>query len=219
MRRIRPAHVFLGVLTLAVAGKTGTLGYEALTAQSAGSVMGALSTIGAASAAGGAEEPKKKETDKAQDAPMAEPQICEVPEDVFAEITRERALLADERKALLEREAKIQLGQDKLQSEAQQLQTLKAALEGLLAKVEAQQNEDVDRLVNLYRNMKPKSAAGIINELDMEASVLVLATMSERDAAPILANLDPARARAISKIILERSKLPGDQNFSGIRLR
>jgi hypothetical protein len=46
---------------------------------------------------------------------------------------------------------------------------------------------------------------------------MVLGTMPERDAAPILANLDIVRAQAISRIILERSKLPGDQRLDNLK--
>ena len=88
----------------------------------------------------------------------------------------------------------------------------------MLEKVKAAHTSDVDRLVALYRNMKPKDAATIMDDLDIEVSVMVLGTMNERDAAPIMAALNPVRARAISQIILERSKLPGDQRLDDIRL-
>jgi flagellar motility protein MotE (MotC chaperone) len=73
--------------------------------------------------------------------------------------------------------------------------------------------------VRIYRNMTPEEAAAIIEDLDIETTVMVLGTMPERVAAPILANLDPMRARALSRIFLERSKLPADQDFSNIVLR
>jgi flagellar motility protein MotE (MotC chaperone) len=43
--------------------------------------------------------------------------------------------------------------------------------------------------------------------------------MKESKAAPILANMSIVRAQAISKIIYERSKLPGDQDLNGIVLQ
>lgn len=42
--------------------------------------------------------------------------------------------------------------------------------------------------------------------------------MNQFGAAPIIAALDMVRARAISQIILERAKLPGDQRPDDIRL-
>ena len=77
---------------------------------------------------------------------------------------------------------------------------------------------DVERLVALYSNMKPKDAAAIMNDLDLEVMVTVLGTMPERNAAPILAALNPVRARAVSLILLERAKLPGDRRLDRIRL-
>ena len=214
MMKLRPAHLVLGALTLAAASKIGSFGGGPAD-PAAGTLppeIAAFSLVGPAAAAGSPEP-------EAEPEPMAKPQACEMPEAIFAEITRERGLLAGQSEALLQREAEIQLAQEKLAIEAEQLNEYKAALEALLARVQAAQNEDLDRLVNLYRNMKPKDAAGIIGDLDIEVSVLVFAAMAERDAAPILANIDPVRARAITKIIFERSKLPGDQDFSGIRLQ
>ena len=116
------------------------------------------------------------------------------------------------------RSAEQDLTSETLEIERQRLADLKQELEGLLERVEAAHTADVDRLVSLYRNMKPKEAANIMNDLDIEVTVMVMGTMDERDAAPILASLDPVRARAISQIILERSKLPGDQRLDDIKL-
>jgi flagellar motility protein MotE (MotC chaperone) len=66
--------------------------------------------------------------------------------------------------------------------------------------------------------MKPADAARIMDDMDIETTIMVLGTMKPRIAAPILAKMSPVRARAVSKIILERSQLPGDQDLTGIRL-
>lgn len=143
---------------------------------------------------------------------------CETPEEMLATLSRERELVGEQQAALEQRSSEIELASEQLAIETARLSELKGDLETLLAKVEAAQTADVDRLVSLYRNMKPKEAAQIMNDLDIEVSVMVLGTMAERDAAPILAKLSPVRARAISQIILERSKLPGDQRLDGIQL-
>jgi flagellar motility protein MotE (MotC chaperone) len=57
-----------------------------------------------------------------------------------------------------------------------------------------------------------------MDDMDIETTIMVLGTMKPRIAAPILAKMSPVRARAVSKIILERSQLPGDQDLTGIRL-
>jgi flagellar motility protein MotE (MotC chaperone) len=88
-----------------------------------------------------------------------------------------------------------------------------------LGRIEANKTDDLNRLIDFYKNMKPADAARIMDDLDIETTVMVLGTMNPRSAAPILAKVSPVRARAVSKIILERSQLPGDQDLVGIKLK
>jgi flagellar motility protein MotE (MotC chaperone) len=148
--------------------------------------------------------------------PAASPAAV-VPEEMLRAIAEERAQLALQKEALARRAAEIDLAREKLEIEQGRLSELKTVLENLLARVAGAQTADVGRLVALYSNMKPKEAAAIMNDLDIEVTVMVLGTMPERDAAPILANLDIVRAQAISRIILERSKLPGDQRLDNLK--
>ena len=85
--------------------------------------------------------------------------------------------------------------------------------------MDAAQTDDLNRLIDLYTNMKPTDAARIMDDLDIETTIMILGTMKPRTAAPILAKIPAVRARAVSKIILERSQLPGDQNLTGIKLK
>jgi len=167
-----------------------------------------------------AEAAASPETEPAK-APATRPAaaICETPEEMLAAVKQERDLLAAQKEELDQRASEVALATERVAVETARLGELKQEVEALLTRVEQAHTTDVDRLVNLYRNMKPKEAALIMNDLDIEVAVMVLGTMSERDAAPILARLNPVRAQAISKIILERSKLPGDQKLNGVRLQ
>lgn len=144
--------------------------------------------------------------------------LCETPEEVLRNLAKERRLLEEQREKLNLREAEVALAKEKLGIEKAALTELKNSIETLLARVEAQQTEDLDRLISFYKNMKPAEAAGIMDEMDIEVTIMVLGTMNPRTAAPIMAKMTPVRARAVSKIILERSQLPGDQDLTGIRL-
>ena len=147
------------------------------------------------------------------------PQQCEKPEELLMAINNERDLLNVQKATLDERRASVSLAEEKLKQETVRLSSLKKALEGLLMRVEQAKSDDLKRLVSIYSGMKPKEAASIMNTLDMEVTVMVLGQMKERDAAPIFAKLNIVRSQAISKIILERSKLPGDQKLKGIALQ
>ena len=216
---MRPITFLLIGLAVAVIGKIGvTLANEPQFAEKTQQQPEQTMFVAAASAASSEPEPAPvpaAATEAAADPAM----LCEGgPEELLASIRAERELLLAQKDRYAQREAELDLARETLEVEQQQLADLKVELEGLLEKVKAAHTSDVDRLVALYRNMKPKDAATIMDDLDIEVSVMVLGTMNERDAAPIMAALSPVRARAISQIILERSKLPGDQRLDDIRL-
>lgn len=140
------------------------------------------------------------------------------PDELLTAITEERKLLEDQRAALARRAAEIELSNEALAAETARLDELKGEVEALLERASAAHVADIDRLVALYANMKPKEAAAIMNDLDLEVTITVLGTMPERSAAPILAALKPVRARALSLILLERAKMPGDRRLDRVRL-
>ncbi|WP_254702218.1 MotE family protein [Roseivivax sp. THAF40] len=144
---------------------------------------------------------------------------CDMPSVLLDTIKEEQALLDAARTRLEEREAEIALKEETVDLKSARLEELRQELSRLLERSEAQQTDDLNRLVALYSAMKPADAARIMDDLDLEVTVLVLGTMRERDAAPIMAGLSEIRARAISKIMLERAQLPGDQDLTGIKLR
>ena len=57
--------------------------------------------------------------------------------------------------------------------------------------------------------MKPKDAARIFEELDMAVLLDVIERMKERKTAPILAQMNPRRAKAITLELAQRRGLPG----------
>ena len=144
---------------------------------------------------------------------------CEAPEDVLISLTKERELVRLQQEELENQRAEFALARERLNIEKASLTELKTSIEDLLGRVDAAQTEDLDRLIQLYTNMKPTDAARIMDDLDIETTIMILGTMKPRTAAPILAKIPPVRARAVSKIILERSQLPADQDLTGIKLR
>jgi flagellar motility protein MotE (MotC chaperone) len=214
MKGPRPITLLLGALALAgVAKATSGLLVEPSSEQMRGSPF-----LSPAYAGGGAPTPAPATEDSAAlCAPTPQP-ICETPELMLQALTEERDLLDAQKARLEQRQTEIALAEEKLKLDQSHLTELKTELELLLATIRKSQTDDVDRLVSLYSAMKPKDAAAIMDDLDIEVSVMVLGTMPERNAAPILAKLNKTRARAISRIILERSKLPGDQRLDNLKL-
>ncbi|MGR3269976.1 hypothetical protein DU478_14675 [Thalassococcus profundi] len=145
--------------------------------------------------------------------------MCE-PSHLIAEaIAEERALLESQREKLADSEARLALAEQSLKAEQARLSEVRDEIETQLDVIQKANGQDMTKLVELYRNMKPQVAAEIMDEMDIETAVQMIGAMQERDAAQIMASLSLVRARAITKIIMERSKLPADRNLAGLKLR
>ena len=143
----------------------------------------------------------------------------EDPDAGLALIVKERALLAEQRAAQEALAARVALARDALAAEAERLTALKTEVEGLLARAEARHDADVAQLVDLYGTMKPREAAALLTQMDLEVVVYVMIEMEPRRGAPILAAMPSGMAQAISRVMLERSKLPGDRDAIQVKLR
>jgi flagellar motility protein MotE (MotC chaperone) len=214
MKPPRSVTVVFSTLVLAGVAKLGlsAMSYVQPGHALSGADFGSSYFVTAASAA--TEEPTAAPTEAPPLAGLPEG----TPDEMLAAITAERELLENQRSVLAQRAAEIDLAKEMLAIETARLEELKQEVEALLERASMAHVADVDRLVALYSNMKPKDAAAIMDDLDLEVTVTVLGTMAERNAAPILAALNPVRARALSLILLERAKLPGDRRLDRIRL-
>lgn len=90
------------------------------------------------------------------------------------------------------------------------LSQAQARLDSLVGDLESRRrdlDEDRDRsaahLAKVYENMKPAQAAPILAGLEMHTVVDILGRMRERNAARILASMDPQSAAAISARLSE----------------
>jgi flagellar motility protein MotE (MotC chaperone) len=79
-----------------------------------------------------------------------------------------------------------------------ELQALQKRLEALEATRQEREDSNWQRMVKLYEAMKPRDAATIFNELDMPVLLQVVDRMKEAKAAPVLAAMQPDKARDVT---------------------
>jgi flagellar motility protein MotE (MotC chaperone) len=213
-----PAKFVIGALTVALGVKAADAVPEIHQRFASGTIV--LENAERAPTPALESESEEKGEDSPAEAEEVAAQVCEpTPEELLLVIGQERELVAEDRARADDMLSEAELAREKLAIETAQLEELKAEIGGMLDKVKAAHTSDLDRLITFYTQMKPTEAATIMNDLDIEVTVMVLGAMAERSAAPIIAKMSPVRARAISKILFERSKLPGDQKLTGIRLQ
>lgn len=123
--------------------------------------------------------------------------------------------LASRRKELDQRAREIAMRQSMLGATERRIETrigeltkIKTLIEGLLRKHSAEQEAKFKSLVKIYESMKPKDAARIFQELDMEVLLGVIERMREAKTAPILANMDAKKAKLVTTALANRGSLP-----------
>jgi flagellar motility protein MotE (MotC chaperone) len=69
------------------------------------------------------------------------------------------------------------------------------------------EDQQISSLVKIYENMKPADAARIFNELERPILLLIVNRMQEKKAAPILAQMDPKRAKQVTIDLADQRRL------------
>ncbi|TNE28204.1 MAG: hypothetical protein EP349_08145 [Alphaproteobacteria bacterium] len=128
--------------------------------------------------------------------------------DVLQSLAKRREALEKREKELATREALLNVAEAEVDNKIAELKTLRTEIEKLLGKQTDVQENRLRSLVKIYENMKPQEAARIMNTLEMDVLLDVIGRMSERRSAPILANMTPDRARAVTIRLAEQRKLP-----------
>lgn len=128
--------------------------------------------------------------------------------DVLQQLAKRREELDLRARQLDEREALIQAAEQRMDQKMAELKALQATLEDLTKKHSDAQEAELKSLVKTYENMKPKAAAKVFEEMDMDVLLDVAERMSERKLAPILAQVTPTRAKEITFELAQRRQLP-----------
>ena len=125
--------------------------------------------------------------------------------DLLKELSKRREALDKEKTDLNVREQVLKATENKIDKKVLELKKLQTQLEDLMKQYEQKENSKILSLVKIYETMKPKDAAKIFNELEMPVLLKVVSNMKEVKVAPVIASMDPAKARDLS-IELSRQK-------------
>ena len=108
--------------------------------------------------------------------------------------------------SLNQREALLKAAEQQLVDKQADFVAMRAEVKGLLGQLDEQEKKRINNLVKLYETMKPKDAAKILNDLELSVLLGVVERMNVRRLAPVLADMDPEKARAITRALATREK-------------
>ncbi len=128
--------------------------------------------------------------------------------DVFKDLSKRRKEIEAKERALTTREALLKAAEQELDRKYQELSQLRGEIEGLLQEQSEEELSRIRSLVKIYEGMKPKDAARIFDTLDLDILAAVVSKMSERKLSPVMAAMNPERARTITIMLAEQKTLP-----------
>lgn len=128
--------------------------------------------------------------------------------EVLQSLSKRREELDRRERELAQRQALLDAAGQEIDKKVSELGNLRQELEDLLGKQQAAQEDRIKSLVKIYEGMKPKEAARIFDTLEMDILISVIGKMSERKTSPILASMNPEKARALTIRLAEQRKLP-----------
>lgn len=128
--------------------------------------------------------------------------------DLLQQLAERRDRLDARERELDQRVGLLQAAEQRIDRKVAEMKTLQTTIEGLLKTHQTEENAKLASMVKVYETMKPKEAARIFQELDMDTLLRVIERMKERSLAPILASMNPDKAKQVTTELTRLRQLP-----------
>lgn len=132
--------------------------------------------------------------------------------ELLQDLSKRRKELDAREQAVIQKEGLLTAAEDRIEKKIVELEKVRAEIEALVKTYDEQEEEEIKGLVAIYEKMKPKDAARIFDELDMDILLRVFDRMKASKSAPVLANMRPQKAKEVTSRIAERKSIPVTTN-------
>lgn len=158
-----------------------------------------------------AEGDKPPATEDSQDwvdAEDSDTQFSTVRHELYDNLAKRREDLDKREAEMVTREALLRAAEQEIDRKYNELSQLRGEIEKLLKQQSDEENARISSLVKIYEGMKPADAARIFDTLDTDVLMAVMSRMSERKLSPIMADMNPERAKTMTIMLAEQKQLP-----------
>lgn len=125
-------------------------------------------------------------------------------QELLQHFAERRAEIEKRTKEMEQREALLAAAEKRIDQKVAEMEKVRADIQKLMNQGDEKQSTQLESLVKIYETMKPKEAARIFEELDMPVLLGVIQRMKEQKTAPILAAMDPVKAKEVTSALVER---------------
>ena len=138
------------------------------------------------------------------------PEFSQIEVDLLQNLSKRRQELETWEKEIRLKDNMLKAAEVRLEKKIKEMQALEQRVQGLLKEYGQHEDTQIQSLVKMYENMKPKDAARIFDEMEMDILLLLVDRMSERKAAPILASMIPLKAKQLTVELAEKRQALGN---------
>lgn len=149
-------------------------------------------------------EAQAVETPQDEEQPAAAEQTAAEGEEVDTPVMpggEQNEALKRREEELRRKEQSLKQLEDEIDEKLVRLQQLETKLAGMIKQAEEIKDNKLKHLIDVYSNMKAKQAAVVIETLDPETAVKILAGMRGRQAGEILTNVKAQRAALLTEML------------------
>lgn len=143
--------------------------------------------------------------------PMATGNTTMTEQVLLERLATRRTELEGYEQELAMRASLVEAAEQRIAERQETLQSIEAQIASLVEQRKAMEEGQFAGIVAMYETMKPKDAANIFNALDIEVLLRVAKMMPPRKMAPILAEMNTARAQELTVRMASDSVDPLEQ--------
>lgn len=147
-------------------------------------------------------------TDSGVDLPADLTKMTRAEVQLLTDLAKRRQVLDERERRVAEREAILTATEGQMRDQQAQLLQIKQEIEALVQRYEADGKDDLASLIETYKQMKPRSAALIWNDMDLDTLVPIARGIPPRQIAPVIAAMEPEKARLLTRELAVREQLP-----------
>lgn len=141
-------------------------------------------------------------------APLVSGNISKGELEVLQSLAKRRETLEQRNEELRLRENLMAATEKRVEERIAKLKALEDQIKKLLRQHDKERDEQLNSLVKVYEKMKPKDAARIFEQLEMDILLQVTGRMKESKMAPVLAAMDPEKAKELTVELATQRRLP-----------
>jgi len=155
------------------------------------------------------ESEKGEASGKDEDNPDNDPTLFTQSEiDLLQELSDRREQIEKMSKQINLREGLLKAAEKRISKRVSELKQLQKTINDLIKTHDDQQETKIASLVKIYEAMKPKDAARIFEQLDLNTLLIVAERMKERKLAPVMAQMNPEKAKDVTVELSRLRELP-----------